>query len=228
MKGELTKLKIDGFGKPDYSDSPQTYEALLNPESFSIQYKTEQNAEQPEGSTGTELKFSKILPQQLNLSLLFDGTGVIKSSKSGKTIKNQESGVAEEIENFKKVVFNFDGENHEPKYLKVYWGVLNFKGRLTNMDIEFKLFKPNGAPLRAIVKVELLGSIDEELRLAEENKSSPDLTHIREVKEGDTLPLMTHRIYGDPKYYLEVARVNKILNFRKLKVGQKIFFPPLN
>jgi nucleoid-associated protein YgaU len=60
-----------------------------------------------------------------------------------------------------------------------------------------------------------------------ENNSSPDLTHIRMVKDGDTLPLMSFRIYGDSKYYLEVAKANNITNFRKLTVGRKIFFPPI-
>jgi len=38
---------------------------------------------------------------------------------------------------------------------------------------------------------------------------------------------MTFRIYGDSKYYLEVAKANNITNFRKLTVGGKIFFPPI-
>lgn len=38
---------------------------------------------------------------------------------------------------------------------------------------------------------------------------------------------MTKRIYGDSKYYLEVARVNKLTTFRKLKTGQQLIFPPI-
>ncbi|HPF52255.1 MAG TPA: hypothetical protein PK335_11805, partial [Draconibacterium sp.] len=81
--------------------------------------------------------------------------------------------------------------------------------------------------LRASARAKFKGFIEDNLRVALENNSSPDLTHVRMVNEGDTLPLMTYRIYGDSKYYLEVARVNKLTNFRKLKVGQKIFFPPI-
>jgi nucleoid-associated protein YgaU len=69
--------------------------------------------------------------------------------------------------------------------------------------------------------------VEDDLRVAKENRSSPDLTHYRIVKAGDNLPLMTQRIYGDPKYYLEVARVNKLVNFRNLKPGQAIYFPPI-
>jgi nucleoid-associated protein YgaU len=89
------------------------------------------------------------------------------------------------------------------------------------------LFKPDGTPLRATARAKFKGFVEDDLRVAKENNSSSDLTHIREVKEGDTLPLMTFRIYGDSKYYLEVAKVNRITNFRKLTVGQKIFFPPI-
>jgi nucleoid-associated protein YgaU len=47
------------------------------------------------------------------------------------------------------------------------------------------------------------------------------------VKAGDTLPLMTEEIYGDDKYYLEVARINNITSFRQLQPGTEIFFPPI-
>jgi nucleoid-associated protein YgaU len=56
---------------------------------------------------------------------------------------------------------------------------------------------------------------------------SPDLTHIRLVKAGDTLPEMCFNIYGDPRYYLDVARQNRLDNFRKLEPGTRIFFPPI-
>jgi hypothetical protein len=37
---------------------------------------------------------------------------------------------------------------------------------------------------------------------------------------------MTERIYGDSKYYLEVAKINGLINFRQLIPGQELFFPP--
>uniref|UniRef100_A0AAU6WLI4 LysM domain-containing protein n=1 Tax=Chryseobacterium endophyticum TaxID=1854762 RepID=A0AAU6WLI4_9FLAO len=58
-------------------------------------------------------------------------------------------------------------------------------------------------------------------------KNSPDLTHKRTIQDGDTLPLMTERIYGDSKYYLEVAKVNNLINFRQLVPGEELYFPPI-
>ena len=50
---------------------------------------------------------------------------------------------------------------------------------------------------------------------------------VRLVRAGDTLPLMCYRIYGSAGYYLEVAAVNGIDNFRKLEPGSRVVFPPL-
>jgi phage tail protein X len=60
-----------------------------------------------------------------------------------------------------------------------------------------------------------------------ENKQSPDLTHIRTVIEGDTLPLLCYREYGDSKYYYQVAQVNGLTDFKKLPAGMKLAFPPI-
>jgi nucleoid-associated protein YgaU len=57
--------------------------------------------------------------------------------------------------------------------------------------------------------------------------SSPDLTHSVNVKDGDILPLMTHKIYKNQHYYLQVAKVNKLKNFRRLNAGTTLTFPPI-
>jgi hypothetical protein len=38
---------------------------------------------------------------------------------------------------------------------------------------------------------------------------------------------MTFNIYKNDRYYLEVAKANRLNNFRKLKQGQQILFPPI-
>ena len=98
---------------------------------------------------------------------------------------------------------------------------------MKSADITYTLFKSDGYPLRAKVKATFSENIEDTLRTAKEGKKSPDFTHQRIVKDGDTLPLMTYRIYGDDSYYLEVARINGLTNFRKLETGTIIQFPPL-
>ncbi len=234
MSGELTKLKIKAFSDEKFSNevADGEFSTLLNPETYVFKYKTEQNKDQASGTSKAAPKFNKSLPEDLELEFLFDRTGVLVDYNSpgtagSKIFKDEGGGVIDDVEHFKKVVFDYNGEKHKPNYLKISWGTLLFKGSLTEMDVTFKLFKPDGTPLRAVAKAKFSGFVEDDLRVAMENNSSPDLTHLREVKEGDTLPLMTHRIYGDSKYYLEVAKFNNITNFRKLETGSQIYFPPI-
>lgn len=60
------------------------------------------------------------------------------------------------------------------------------------------------------------------------NGNSPDMSHLVTMRAGDTLPLLCKRIYSDPAYYMEVARVNRLVNFRNLLPGSVLRFPPLS
>lgn len=234
MSGELIKLRIKAYKDEQFTEkvADGEFKTMLNPEQYRFNYKIEQNEDQAPGTSAATPRFSRALPENLELEFVFDRSGVIVDyGKPGTADDNSFSddgnGVIKDIEQFKKVIFDYNGEEHKPNYLIISWGTLLFKGTLSEMDITFKLFKPDGTPLRAVARTKLKGFVEDNLRVAKENSSSPDLTHIREVKEGDTLPLMTFRIYGDSKYYLEVAKANHIANFRRLTAGRKIFFPPI-
>jgi nucleoid-associated protein YgaU len=82
-------------------------------------------------------------------------------------------------------------------------------------------------PLRAKLSPKFKQYLSSQKLALESKNSSPDLTHYRTVAAGDSLPLMCHRIYRDSKYYVDVARVNRLVDFRNLEPGQRIFFPPL-
>ncbi|WP_230470716.1 CIS tube protein [Flavobacterium cheongpyeongense] len=223
MSGELEKLKVVAYSDPEFNTKIANgeFSTLMNPEKYTYHYKIETDDTQASGTSTVSPRFNKKLPENLELDFVFDRSGVINGYAS------TDNGIIDDIEKFKKVILDYNGDEHKPNYLIISWGTLLFKGALTEMDVEFKLFKPDGTPIRAIAKAKFQGFVEDNLRAAKENNKSPDLTHYRTVKEGDTLPLMSFTIYGDSKYYLEVARINNIINFRKLKTGQKLFFPPL-
>lgn len=252
-ESSFQKLEIRCYRKDTFAESDENkdlrYTALLNPDKYSQTWKTEYITKKAAGSSGDDPGFKASAPSELSLEFLFDRTGVIphfgkdkhynKMKTEGKLSDDNrkkgekfyadidDKGIEEDLKNFKAAVFDYDGQSHKPNYLKVIWGHLVFDGILTDLTFEYKMFKPNGSPLRAIAKVKFISYIEAEKRAKAEDKKSPDLTHVRTVKAGDTLSLMTHRIYGDPKYYLEVAKANKLTNFRKLTPGQELFFPPL-
>jgi len=225
--GQLQKMRITAYKKPTYSESEKIqegeYVVKVNPEAYALNYEIKYGENQAPGTSNKLPKYNKSKPLVLEFEFIFDCTGVLP----GTTDEERSNGIEGELAKFKKSVFSYDGEIHRPPFVMLTWGTLLFKCVLTSMNINYKLFRPDGKPIRAVVKAKFQGLIEENLRLAEENNSSPDLTHVRIVKDGDTLPLLCKSIYGNVKYYLEVARFNKLVNFRKLEAGQRIEFPPV-
>lgn len=220
--GELKKMILYAYNNPELSKQHQVgdpFVAMINPETYTLETKMEFRNAQGQGTTGSQQPFELKLPEELSFEFLFDNTGII----NGKPKEN----LSQDIQDFAIFLMGYDGETHEPKFFKLVWGTLLFKGRCTALAINYKLFNPDGAPIRAICKVTFKEFKEENLRVAEENNQSADLTHRRLVLKGDTLPLMCYRIYGDARYYLQVAQVNQLMNYRNLQPGQEIFFPPL-
>jgi hypothetical protein len=210
--------KAESGGVAEADDS---FEALINPETYTLAYKLKfSNSGQGHGTSGKQLKYEYTEPADMTFEFLFDNTGIIDGQRR--------DSVADDLQRFKEVVIDYKGDSHEPRHFKLVWGENSiFKGRVTEVDITYKLFNSDGTPIRAVAKVTFKSSIEEEKRAAKEDKKSPDLTQVRMVKRGDTLPQLCFEIYGDPRYYLQVAAVNGLTNFRMLSPGVKLRFPSI-
>jgi len=224
---KLEKLKIKAYKARGRStaDWVGNFEAMFNPESFSRKYAIQYGRGQGLNSSDQQATYSRSEPSDLKLKLVLDGSGV---SEMGILQLGPQKKVSDRIQEFLNLTFEMNGEIHEPNYLTVEWGDLTFSCRLESVDITYTNFEHDGTPLRAELDVSLISDTEAEKRLAQENQSSPDLTHSRVVRSGDTLPLLTQEIYGSSAYYLRVAQVNNLDNFRRLNPGQEIIFPPLD
>lgn len=216
--GKLEKMLIEAYKDALYNEKDSSeFVAMFNPEQYSIRYEVESDDTSGSGTSGSAPTFQRLKPQDLSLDFILDGTGV-----SGEKVE-----VPDRVKNFLDVAYEYQGEQHRPRYLKIVWGTMIFKCVLKSANVNYTLFNPEGQPLRAKISASFNGFIEDTLRAAQEDSSSPDLTHMRVVNDGDTLPLMTYNIYGDSKYYFQVAEINGLTNLKKLETGQKIFFPPL-
>lgn len=234
MSGKLEKLIIEPFTDADCEnpkEGVESYTALINPDQIVMDTKVEYETPESGGGSGDQQIFAGIKSPKFNLKLLFDSTGTLLTNgtaSAGASPKREKpKAVHDQIEAFRKVTNYFHGEEHEPSYVRITWGGVIFKGRLETLKITYTLFSPAGLPIRATGDAGFIGSLDPHTKSKKDNKQSPDLTHVRVVKKGETLPLMCDRIYRDSSRYLEVARVNKLSNYRKLQPGQKLFFPPI-
>ena len=218
MSGELEKLLIKAYTEADYSgDVVGEFAAYVNPHEITLAYEMEYDEGQGSGTTGSRMEFKKVKPGDMSLTFFLDGTGA-----NGTVID-----VQEQIDLFQTVT-GYNGDIHRPNYLKVVWGTLSVKRCiLKSASIAYKLFKPDGVPLRAVITANFADNADDETRVALAQDESPDLTHARTVKAGDSLPMLCYQIYGSPDYYLEVARANNLDSFRQISPGTRLLFPPL-
>ena len=199
-------------------DNSKKFTVMINPENYKHTRTIKYEKETPFGAVGRAVRFASADTEKLNFTIWIDGTGVIDPYASD---------VATQIQQLNSVVYKYDGDDHQPNHLRLLWGTFIFFGRLTSIVTDYTMFKPGGAPLRAKVTLDFEGFMSKEEQSLTANRSSPDLTHVVEIKAGDTLPLLCHRIYKDPSYYTAAARANNLVNFRDLKPGLRVHFPPL-
>jgi hypothetical protein len=249
--GIIDKMRIEVFENNGYDKDPKkTIFVQLNPEKYTMKHNVVFSEGQPMGATGNDLKFNKIEGEEVTFEFLFDSSGVVPPGKikdgKGKMSFLDKAGdvfdalkpaivnpfdevksVEEDLEAFKDLLLGYNGKTHHTAYLQLLWGGYSFQCRLKNMEIEYYLFRKDGRPIRAKAKCTFKGTVSYKTMLAEQKKSSPDLTHEREFEMNDKLTLIAENIYESTNYYIDVAQSNSLLSFRNVRFGQKLIFPPI-
>ncbi len=242
------------------------FEVQINPDKYQRNYEIFYTVPRPQLKNDTNLQFNNVQGEKLSLAFTLDGTGVIPTSVTDVTnfaadigfqALNAATGAAgvgvndvtyvtRRIEELKKVIYAYKPKDHEPPTVMIIWGDVHpFKGKLDSFQVNYTLFHPSGAPLRAEVQLqfsehtsdvsgaagEIAGAVGALAGLGASIGgallSSPDLTHRRTIKATDTLPLLCGEIYRDTSFYWQVAQANNLTHFRELEVGTELFFPPI-
>ena len=192
--------------------------AMFNPDNFAIHEDIVWCSAAAIAKNGTDSKYVNVKPRTFTLEFTLDGTGV---NTNGVKIP-----VTAQVALFRAVTTNIRGNIHRPPYLLVQYGTFINTCILNSSDVTYTMFDMFGLPIRAKISAKfterIIGGLNDVLGML----SSPDLTHRVQVMDGDILPLLAYKTYNNQNYYLQVARVNKLKNFRKLKAGITLVFPP--
>ena len=240
MQGKLKKLLItacsidNDSGKISLkSGVTNMFQVMMNPETYEHSKSIEYNNSKTIGESGNNPKFNKAAPEDFSITIVLDGTGAVRdyateniNDETGLP-QGQTIGVRDQLKKLYSVVYEYKGIDHEPQVVRLLWGSLLFYGRLSKIKVKYTLFKPSGEPLRATVELDFTSYVSKEESSLSARTSSPDLTHVVEVKAGDTLPLLCNQVYKSSSYYIAVAQANGLSHFRDIRPGQKLFFPPL-
>jgi contractile injection system tube protein len=192
---------------------------MFNPESFAINEEVDWTAECPPGNQGSDYQYNRTKPRKFTIEFTLDGTGV---NTNGVKIP-----VTAQIALFRAATTGVRGDLHRPDFLLVQYGTFINTCILNSSTVTYTMFDMFGLPIRAKVSASFTERTVKTLSDILGMLSSPDLTHRVEVKQGDILPLLTYNVYNNQTYYLQVAKVNKLKNFRKLKAGTTLIFPPI-
>ncbi len=194
--------------------------AMFNPESFDIQEDVVWDKTVPEGKDSADPKFIRIDPRKFSIEFMLDGTGV---NTNGVKIP-----VTAQVALFRAVTTTVKGNLHRSPYLLVQYGTFINTCTLQSSTVAYTMFDMFGLPIRAKIKASFIERIIPGLSDVLGMLSSPDLTHRLQVKDGDILPLLVYQTYNNQDYYLQVAKVNKLKNFRRLKPGTTLVCPPIS
>lgn len=231
----LVKLTILPFDDSEtiQADSPSgpPFVAQFNPETYTDTTEIElAPTESAHGDAGQEAKFKAIKPKTFTMDLLLDGTGYSPAPPPAGAQNSREpsdgQSVVSQIERFKEVT-GFSGNVHRPRYLLLVWGKLIVTCVLESFSIAYKLFTPEGLPLRATISATFKEHKDNAQAELEKNLASPDISHARAVIEGEQLPTVVNEIYKSPAPYLAVAEANGLDTVRRITAGSTLLLPPL-
>jgi Contractile injection system tube protein len=231
--GKVEKLKMTAFSKNTFAkgDEVGSFSVPFNPTSLSLKLQINRTEDQ---SNNSIIKYSHIPAQDFGFDFIIDATGfeggkdaIANASEVIGEKKDKHTYITKKIEELKKILYNINGEIHQPNYVQIVYGSVLLNCALNSLDISYTLFDKSGAPLRAKVTLGFKTVINERKADIVEAKSSPDLTHIRELKQHDHFLNMSNKMYENNYLYVQVARANNMNSIRENKTGNRVVFPPI-
>jgi hypothetical protein len=216
--GQLVKMLIIAYKDDKCQEEVSRFKVMFNPSGYAQKYEVNYADNQAQGNTASAQAYSRTKPLDYTFEFVIDGTGTASDKVN----------VKDEINKFLDNCVHANGEIHRPHYLKLLWGSLESRVVLKSADITYNMFDSNGYPLRAKISAQFTENIPDDKRVRQDRQSSPDRTHYRKVDGAAKLPIMTFKEFRDHRFYISVARANKLNNFRRLTINTTVIMPPIS
>ena len=206
---ERAQLVIDGKDPIHCAFNPQEY-SITKTNVWTIKPVTGTDSPKPEFGGG--------LPWVIRVQLLLDAS-LLGSDKS---VKDDAVKLLEMME-----AKGGGGSGSAPPFVTFKWGSIESPKMVgSSLRIRFVMFRPNGEPSRALV--------DLELTQAEQTKPGQNPTtramagiKVHTVRDGDSLPSLSYRNYGDATRWRTIAEANGIDDPLELRRGMQLTIPTL-
>ena len=222
--GQFVKAEIEIEGRA--SPIP----VYFNPTEYSISKSNEWKYDKVTGNSFPKAQFGGGNPRELSLNLLLDASLLSKTAHI-RDVTNDLFKMMEVKEG------QTPGDSGAvPPFVTFKWGrETTFKSVCTSLTVAFKLFRPNGDPIRADVKMTLKQAETAGTASANgANRAGNPTTRanaghgVHTVKDGDSLASIAYDAYGDATVWRAIADVNGIENPMHLRRGSALSLPKLD
>jgi Contractile injection system tube protein/LysM domain len=188
----------------------------FNPKEYAISKSAEWKSRESKGAKKASMpEFVGPKPGQLTLELFLDGT-------------DGSGDVSRDVDLLFSCLTSAQKARSQqrplPPFVQFRWGKVLFTGILKSVNAKYTLFRETGVPIRATCALSI-----EELPTEEEGQNptsgtlAPMRTHA--LVDGDSLPWIAYREYGDPTLWRALAEANTIDDPMRLRPGDRLLIP---
>jgi hypothetical protein len=210
---QLVKATIRDVSRAPTDPSQTSITVLFNPSDLSVDRSSHFASMPVPGLSMPILQYIRGESDVLTLELFLD------RSDQGQDVDQDIKDLA--------VFVTIDGVLHAPPVMEFSWAHFVFTGVVTSFRQRMTLFSEDGRTLRARVTLTLKSYKSAEAQLRELKLQSPDRTHVRVLREGETLAHLANQAYGDPRMWRPIALANNIDRPRFVAPGTPLIIPSL-
>jgi hypothetical protein len=219
-----------GFKKAELAiDGGETIPVLFNPTEYTITKTNTWNFKEVQGQSLPPPEFGGGAPRQITLSLLLDNS-LLEGSQTVKDITDKLFKMME-VDDGQPA----GGTRASPPKVTFRWGAVDtFLAVCTSLTVAYQLFEPNGMPMRADVKLDLKQADQASTASSGSAQKGTNPTTramaghgVHTVQDGDSLPSIAYRAYGDATRWRAIAEANGIDNPLHVRRGTPLVVPRL-
>ncbi|MGH3797779.1 MAG: peptidase M23 [Pseudonocardiaceae bacterium] len=209
-------------GTTDAPGAPtgEKIEFQFNPKELTLTKAANWNQQAAKGAKKSGVpEFLGAAPAKLSVEMFLDAT------------KKMDNSVVKAVEKLFSCCVPTDATRQKqkasPPWVRFQWGaVIGFPAHITTVTAKYTLFTPGGTPVRAVCTVQL-----EEMggEAGGQNPTSGALAAraVRTIVDGDSLPSVAYREYGDATRWRALAEANDIDDPMRLRAGRPLLVPAL-
>lgn len=215
---------VEGFQKAELRvQNGAPIQVLFNPKEYSIAKTNTWNHKAVVGANVPPAQFGGGGPKKLTLNgLLLD-----------KSLAGPSGNVKDIVEQLFKLMITVPGSaaggaKAAPPFVTFAWGQnVTFKSVVSSLTVAYKLFQPNGDPIRAEVNMVLTEAEQVEVKAQNPTTRGEAGLGVHTVRDGDSLQSIAYRVYGDATRWRTIAEVNGIDDPLRVRRGTSLMLPRL-